>query len=54
MEKTKLNVGNNGIITNSPQYRNDNIANFVSALPLEMNLTNEFCNLEMQSLKTNV
>ena len=29
----------NGVFTNSPQYKNANIANFVLAVPLEMNWT---------------
>ena len=38
----------NGFFTNSQQYKNSNIANFVLDLPLEMNKTNEDRNLEMQ------
>ena len=33
--------------TNSPQYKNANIANFVLAVALEMSETNEVCGLEM-------
>ena len=32
---------------NAPQYKNANIANFVLALPLETNQTNEISNLEI-------
>ena len=36
------------VFIKSPQNKNANIANFVlMALPLEMNKTNEFCNLEI-------
>ena len=35
-----------GFFTNSPQYKNANIANFHS-VPSERNCTNEVCNLEM-------
>ena len=35
--------------TNSPQYKNANIANFVLALPLERCRTKEVCNLEKYS-----
>ena len=34
--------------TNSPQYKNTNIANFVLAIPFKLNQTNEVCNLEKQ------
>ena len=37
----------NGFFTNSPQNKNANIANFVLAMSLEINWTNEVCNLEM-------
>ena len=33
--------------TNSPQYKNANIANFILALPLKINYSNEACNLEI-------
>ena len=33
--------------TNSRQYKNANIANFVLAVPLEMNQTSVVCKLEM-------
>ena len=33
--------------TNSPQYKNANIANFILAVPSETNYTNEVCNFEM-------
>ena len=33
--------------TKSPPYKNANIANFVLAVPLEMNETSEVCNLEI-------
>ena len=36
-----------GFFTNSPQHKNNNIANLFLALPLEMNLTNEVGNFEM-------
>ena len=36
-----------GFFTNPPQNKNANIANFISAMPLESNWTNEVCNLEM-------
>ena len=32
--------------TNSRQYMNINFSNFILAVPLQMNQTNEFCNLE--------
>ena len=35
-----------GFFTNSPQYKNANIANFVLALPSERNWTNEVYNFE--------
>ena len=37
--------GTVGFFTNSPQYKNANIANFVLAVPLERNSTNEVYNL---------
>ena len=36
-----------GFFTNPPQNKNANIANFISAMLLESNWTNEVCNLEM-------
>ena len=36
-----------GFFTNSTQYKNVNIANFVIAVPLDMNETSEVCNLEI-------
>ena len=33
--------------TISPQYKNANIANFILALPLKINKSNEVYNLEM-------
>ena len=41
-----------GFFTNSPQYRNANISNFVLAVPLEINKTNEVYNLGMKSSYT--
>ena len=38
--------------TNSPQYKNANIADFVLALPFKINWSNELCNLETKSLPT--
>ena len=35
-----------GVFTNSLQYNNANIANFVLAVPLKVTWTNEVCNLE--------
>ena len=35
------------VFTNSLQYKNANISNFLSALPLKINWSNEECNLEM-------
>ena len=35
------------VFTNSPQYKNANIANFVLAVPLEMNKNNEVCNIQI-------
>ena len=35
------------VFTNSPQYKNADIANFVLAVPLEMNKNNEFHNPQM-------
>ena len=35
------------VFTNSPQYKNANIANFVLAVPLEINKNNEFHNIQM-------
>ena len=35
------------VFTNSSQHKNDNIANFVLALPLEMNKTDEVFNFEI-------
>ena len=32
-----------GFFTNFPQYKNANIANFILAVPLEMNKTNKVC-----------
>ena len=37
------------VFINSQQYKNDNIANFVLALPLKMNKTNEGCNFKIQN-----
>ena len=34
-----------GLSTNSPQHKNAKIVNFVLAVPLERNLTNEIYNL---------
>ena len=42
-----------GVFTNSTQYRNANIANFVLALPLEGNWTNVVCNLKTYSYYIN-
>ena len=39
------------VFTNCLQYENDNIANFVLALPLKMNKSNEVCNLEIHASK---
>ena len=36
-----------GFFTNPPQNENANIVNFISAMPLESNWTNEICNLQM-------
>ena len=36
-----------GFFTNSPQYKNANIANSVLTLPLEISWTNEVCNIEI-------
>ena len=35
------------VLTDSPQYKNANIANFVLAVPLEMNKKSEVCNIQM-------
>ena len=35
------------VFTNSLQYKNANIANFILAVPFRMSLTNEICNLNM-------
>ena len=35
------------VFTNCTQYKNVNIARLVLAMPLEMNKTNEVCNLEI-------
>ena len=35
------------VFTNSLQHKNTNIANFVLAVPFEMNMTNEIWNLNM-------
>ena len=35
-----------GLFTNSQQHKNVNIAKFVFAVPLKINLTNEVCNFE--------
>ena len=36
-----------GVFTKFPQYKNANIANFILAVPLEMNGTNEVYNLQI-------
>ena len=38
-----------GVFTNSLQYKNANIANFILAVPSERNWTNDICNLEIYS-----
>ena len=35
------------VLTNSPQYKNANIAKFVFALPLETNYSNKACDPEI-------
>ena len=37
------------VFTNYSQHKNANIANFVLAVPFEINMTNEICNLNMWS-----
>ena len=46
--KLKMNftLREKGVFTNSPPYNNDNIANFILAVLLEMNKGNEVCILE--------
>ena len=45
--KTTTNCETIGVFTNSPQYNNANIANFILVVPLEKNWTNEVCKLKM-------
>ena len=42
-----IDMGTIEFFTNSPEYKNANIANFILAVPSERNWTNEDCNRGM-------
>ena len=50
----EIKFGTIGVFTNSPQYKDANITNFVLALPVDRNWTNAVCNLEMRTSTTDI